>query len=258
MAHHSQGALRALGKEFHDWNRLGAAPRLWWRDDDAHGDSPQLRRLCDLLAAEPLVLAVIPGLLKESLVRGLEAYSEIGVVQHGWKHVNYAPPDLWPSEYPGHRDRAEVTRELGEGQNILRRAFPTRFRPVLAPPWNTLAGWIYRHARSLGFCAVSRGKARHPLFGQGSTRELNAEVDICDWSHEGQFIGADRLAALLAASLKARREAAAWDEPIGINSHHMQIATDDFAVLRDFLALFREAGAVWAKPQTLFPDAAGP
>lgn len=254
-ARHFQGALRTLDDELGAWNRLGVSPRLWWRDDDAHRDSAQLRRLCDLLAAETLALAVIPGLLADSLVRRLDDYPEIGVIQHGWRHVNYAPPDVWPSEYPGRRDRAEVLRELREGQDVLRRAFPTHFRPALAPPWNTLAGWIFLDAQRLGFSAVSRGATRHPLSGQGAAREINAEIDICDWSRDGGFIGADRLAAALAAALKGRREAAAFDEPLGINSHHMQIARDDFAVLRAFLARFREAGAVWAKPPTLFPDA---
>jgi hypothetical protein len=249
--------LRALDQELQLWHRHGAAPQVWWRDDDAHSDSSHLHRLCDFLATETLVLAVIPGLVTDSLVRRLDGYPEVGVIQHGWKHVNYAEPDVWPSEYPWHRDRVEVALELRKGRSLLASAFPKQFHPILTPPWNTVAGWIFLHARSLGYCALSKGAAPHPLSGQSSTREVDAEIDICDWSREAQFIGAERLATALAAALRKRRQAAAWEEPIGINSHHMQIAADDFVILRCILTLLKQAGAVWQTPSTLFADAAG-
>ena len=244
-------ALEAVSDELRIWRRHGAAPQLWWRDDDAHVESPQLVRLCELLAGETLVLAVIPGLLTDGLVRMLEGRPQVSVAQHGWKHINHAPPDVWPCEFPGGRDRAEVERELREGREVLRRAFGPRFLPMLAPPWNTLAGWVFRKSREFGYSALSLGRMRHPFSGRGYAREVNAEIDIGDWNREGEFVGAERLGAALLAALRARREAEDWHEPLGVNSHHLRMASEDFDVLGEFVRLFRDAGVVWASPQSL-------
>jgi hypothetical protein len=61
---------------------VGATPRLWWRDDDAYCKNASLQRLCGLLSRETLVLAVVPGQLRDDLVQSLEKWQRVAVVRN--------------------------------------------------------------------------------------------------------------------------------------------------------------------------------
>ena len=245
--------LQALDEELRAWVGIGAQPQLWWRDDDAYRDSEPLLQLRELLEQEMLVLAIVPGRLQDNLVRSLEDSPTVAIVQHGWKHLNHAAAGALPSEYPPERRRTEIEDELALGQRILLHAFQTRFQRVFVPPWHRCAAWILRESPSLGFFGVSTQAPPFPLLRHGYTGEINIEIDLSDWTLEGQFVGADRVASQIAKALRLRREWSRWEAPIGILSHHQRLVRDDFRALRDVIALLRYHGVRWISSESLFP-----
>lgn len=253
MEHDLRTALQTVDEELRAWAKVGTVPTLWWRDDDAHRESEALQLLRELLSEEALLLAVVPGLLQESLVRSLSDCPTIAIVQHGWKHVNHAAGGAPPSEYPPERGRAEIKNELTLGQRVLQEIFPTGFHRVLVPPWHRCAVWILQEAAALGFDGVSLQAPPFPLLHRGYPGEANVEIDISDWTLNGQFVGAGQFAAQIVRALKLRREWSAFDFPIGILSHHERATRDDFRSLREFIALLRHHGVRWASPSSLFP-----
>ena len=247
-------ALHAVDQELREWARVDAVPQLWWRDDDAHKESEALQQLRELLSAETLLLAVVPGLLQESLVQALsDCRPTIAIIQHGWKHLNHAAAGNPPSEYPPQRGRLEIENELSSGQRVLTESFPNRFHRVFVPPWHRCAIWILKEAPALGFDGVSGQAPPFPLLRHGYPGETNIEIDISDWTLNGRFVGAGQFASQIVKALKLRREWAALDVPIGILSHHERVTRDDFHSLREFIALFRHHGVQWARPSSLFP-----
>jgi hypothetical protein len=248
-----QTALHIVDEELRAWATIGAVPHFWWRDDDAHQESGALQLLRELLSEETLLLAVVPGLLQESLVRSMNNCPKIAIIQHGWMHLNHAAAGAPPSEYPDERERTEIENELSSGQRVLLDAFPKRFHPVFVPPWHRCAVWILREARSLGFDGVSGQAPPFPLLRHGYPGERNIEIDLSDWTTNGQFVGADRFAARIVKALKLRREWSAFDAPIGVLSHHERITREDFRSLRELIAVLRLHGVQWESPTSLFP-----
>jgi hypothetical protein len=246
-------ALRALAEELRIWSRMERKARFWWRDDDACRGSRELKSLLAMLKTECVFLAVVPGLLRHDLVRMIESEAHVCVLQHGWKHTNHAMAKCASSEFPDHRPADVVVCELQAGQAILADSFPNRSRPILVPPWHRCAHWILRDAVQLGFSGVSLGSPPFPLLTRGYHCETNTEIDLCDWSRNGAFIGIARLEVLLVRALKLRRESAQQNVAVGILSHHALMTTSDFASLSVFLQLLRVHDAQWADGQTLFP-----
>ena len=84
--------MRSLGLQLEllRWRAADKRARLWWRDDDASGTSPQLSRLLQLsqASAVPLTLAVIPAGDMAALSKSLPAGGQLSVVQHGVDHHN--------------------------------------------------------------------------------------------------------------------------------------------------------------------------
>ncbi|HMN78581.1 MAG TPA: hypothetical protein PKA20_01505 [Burkholderiaceae bacterium] len=246
-------AFIRLDSELRAWRALGVAPKLWWRDDDAHRDSAQLQQLRQLLAAETLLLAVVPGLLNDDLVRSLQGDRRVGVAQHGWKHLNHAAPGCHPSEYPASRERGQVEQELAAGQRILADAFPTNFHRVFVPPWHSCVPWVLQEAVNLGFDGVSVAAPPLPLQAHGYPGEANIEIDVSDWSRGGRFIGASRFSTSVVKALRVRRERSAFDVPLGILSHHACLSDEDFGCLRQFIEVMRKRGVRWERLGALFP-----
>src|SRR5882762_5252455 len=91
-----------LERELDAWGGNGQVATLWWRDDDAVRMTPALSRLLTAAAGTPLALAVIPGRLVEhhapELMQHLATHRNLRVLQHGWMHVNHAPPEAKKAE----------------------------------------------------------------------------------------------------------------------------------------------------------------
>lgn len=254
MVRSKHTAWHALAAELAAWASADATPQIWWRDDDAFRETAPLRRLRELLSQETLVLAVVPGRLQDDLVRSLETWPRVAVIQHGWKHQNHAEAGAPPSEYPPDRLQTEVEDELARGRLTLIDAFQARFHPVFVPPWHRCAPWILHKARALGFERVSGQAPPFPLLGHGYPGEVNIEIDISDWTREGRFVGAGRLASQICRSLRLRREWSAWDAPVGILSHHQRLVHEDFQLLAELIAHLRGHGVHWVSADWLFPS----
>ena len=230
-------ALQALDDELYVWSRMGHRPCFWWRDDDACRDSLALQSLRRLLDREFLFLAVVPGMRSDDLVRTIQPGAPVCVLQHGWMHKNHAASGKDPSEFPRERPAEAITRELRAGQEILSGTFPGTFHRVFVPPWHRCADWVLKRATQLGFDNVSLESPPFPLVTRGYPGETNVEIDLCDWTRGGSFIGDERLADLVFRALKLRREWHQQQAPVGILAQHALVTTDRIRSLSALLKL---------------------
>ncbi len=213
-------ALGTLSRELDLWADQGLQARFWWRDDDAEDASPALARLL-LLRAKfglPLAVAVIPAAATLALAGQLAGEVETVVLQHGWDHHNHASPGQPKAELAPLRDKAEVERQLGEGQAHLKYLFGDVALPVLVPPFNALAPGLVGAVKANGFRYVS-------LLGdfQGlGMANRNVHVDLIDWP-AGRAEAPDRIARQAVAALRLRRFGLVErSAPIGIMTHHLR------------------------------------
>src|SRR5260370_21390135 len=122
-----------LVAELDRWGVAGRVADLWWRDDDAVTETPQLDDLLRLTGEVPVALAVIPALARPELANALSSTPRIAVLQHGWRHANRAEHGK-KSEYPEGRSLAVVGAEIAAGRARLNAMFVPRALPVLVPP----------------------------------------------------------------------------------------------------------------------------
>src|SRR5262245_22223128 len=112
-----------LARECDAWADAGRKVELWWRDDDAIADTPQLRRLLALTHVPrlhvPLALAVIPSGLEPSLAALLADRDGVSVLQHGFDHRNRAAAGAKKSEFPADRRWEEIAADLVRGRDRL-------------------------------------------------------------------------------------------------------------------------------------------
>ena len=209
-----------LSQELDLWARRGRTARFWWRDDDATGDSPALRRLLALKdhCGIPLAIAVVPSGLRDDLEYRLDGSPDIRVLQHGWDHANHAAPGRPKAELAQGRDPGAVEAELREGTQRLRDCFGARFLPVLVPPFNALAHSLAGAVTAAGFSFVSvEGDFAGP-----SLPCRNVQVDPIDW-HRRQAKEPALLVRQALGALRLRRFGLlAAGSPIGIVTHHLQ------------------------------------
>lgn len=252
-----------LARECDAWAAQGRAVELWWRDDDAVGDTPELRRLLALAAGRaPLALAVIPARLEPSLAGALAGVSgEIAALQHGFDHQNRAAPGAKKSEFPAARPRPEVTEALARGRRRLSEALGARFLPVLTPPWNRFDPTHLPLLGDLGFRGISSYLARPAPEAAPGIRRVNTHVDVVDWraALEGgrrRFLGTGPALGLLAAHLAAKRSGMADVlEPTGLLTHHLVHDTETWSFLGDLLDwCAARPGITWRGAADLFPE----
>ncbi|NEJ72766.1 polysaccharide deacetylase family protein [Rhizobium phaseoli] len=225
-----------LRRELDRWQAAGRVARFWLRDDDAIEPTPALETLLALTDENkiPLTLAVIPGLTGEALAVRLAEEAGVSVAVHGWSHTNHARPEGKKQELGGDRPAAVMLGELGEGLRLLQQLYPTRFLPVLVPPWNRIDAGLIPALPGLGFAALSvYGRAKQ----DGPVPLLNTHVDIIDWHGTRGGRNEAELVAELVAELDARF--AGSDEPIGVLSHHL---VHDAAAWNFLSALFAATG----------------
>lgn len=157
----------------------GRVADLWLRDDDATQPTSALDRLLALSQtyAVPMTLAVIPEPTGEALAKKLSGTTDIDIAVHGWAHKNHAGPDEKKRELGLHRDKEIVLRELEAGFSKLRALHPSRFVPMLVPPWNRIDQDIIDGLNDIGFTALS-------VYGpekESPITLLNTHIDVIDW-----------------------------------------------------------------------------
>ena len=193
----------------------GEAIRFWWRNDDAGRADRALVRLLELADRSrfPLALAVVPAWLEAEAQAWIAASGWVTVLQHGFAHVDHAPPGAKPVELGG-REPEAILDELGRGLTILRDAFGATFLAVLAPPWNRLDEHVVDGLSETGFRGLSTFGSRGFAEPSPGLVRVNSHLDPIDWRGSRLFVGESEALAWLCRSLEL-------EEPIGILTHHL-------------------------------------
>jgi peptidoglycan/xylan/chitin deacetylase (PgdA/CDA1 family) len=251
-----------LAHELDAWEALGSRATLWWRDDDACGDSPALRRLLDIARdyRVPIAVAAIPASADATLVDAIASCDEASVVQHGYAHCNHACAGERSSELGSQRGLRERLDELSRGRERLVESFGPRFTPILVPPWNRIGDDLLAHVPGAGFRGVSRFGPRAMPSPAAGLREVNTHVDPIAWRRGREFIGVEAAIARLVAHLRARREHRCdADEPTGLLTHHLVLAGDAWDFLDNLYARTRDhRAAAWISVTQSFEARATP
>lgn len=231
-----------LDQELSRWSASGRVATLWWRDDDAVAASPALDTLLDLSSASGVgvTLAVIPAGAQTALAERIATLPRVGVVQHGFAHINHEPVGEKASEFGEGRGEAVLRDELAAGLARLRELFRERLLPAFVPPWNRIGACAVDLLPGLGLQALSTYRARSARAPRTGLLQVNCHADVMDWRGTRGFIGTGKVLADIVEHLVARREAAVdADEPTGILTHHL--AHDD-ACWRFMQALLERTG----------------
>lgn len=221
---------------------------FWWRDDDTEDETPALDRLLDLAARHnlPLALAVVPKRATEALAARLKREPHVFVLQHGWRHRNYAPEGEKKVELGAHRPADAVLDELSRGFDRLRTRFPEKFLPVLVPPWNRVADEVRDQRRLTGLIGLSTIGPAEPQLRHC----VNVHIDVLDWKPPRPMTP-PRVYAQFCT--EAERRLAGSDEPIGLMTHHLVQEEPSWALLDDLTSLIARHPAVsWPPIAELF------
>lgn len=244
-----------LRQELAHWSEAGRKAQLWLRDDDAVEPTDALDKLLAVTSARliPLTIAVIPAFTGEALAARLSDEKGVCVAVHGWSHRNFAEPDEKKQELGRHRPVEIVHRELRDGYALLERLHPTRFIPMLVPPWNRIDGGLVPGLPALGFEVLS-------IYGwpksNGPLPQLNTHLDIMDWHGTGGGRETVDLARELTGHLAERRKGN--DEPIGVLSHHLVHDENAWSFLTGLFALTATHPAVqWISSADVLKREAG-
>lgn len=204
------------------WHQAGRAATLWWRDDDAASADLRLDRLLAIAGEVPVTLAVIPGAADSGLADCLAQSSQnIGVVQHGWRHIDRAAGGK-KSEFPAGRARDAVASDLARGRLRLTELFGSRALAVLAPPWNRLGEEFLSLLPACGIAALSLIEPRRAAWPVPGVFQANVQVDLVAWAGDRGFVGEETALRGLVARLRARRAGEVdREEPTGILTHHL-------------------------------------
>jgi hypothetical protein len=249
-------AWQALPDELDRWATAGRPATLWWRDDDAAEVTPALDRLLALAAAGgvPLALAVVPGRLSPALATRLASCESVGVLQHGWRHINHAGKGEGGWELGDHRPLAEVMEELTAGRERLAAAFGERFLPVLAPPWNQIAPRVVEALPAAGFTGLSTFRARAAAAPAPGLVQVNGHCDPIRWKGGARFAGTAKALADLTGHLRDRLLGEADpDEPTGLVTHHLALDEPAWAFVTELLRrATAHPAALWQSASEIF------
>jgi len=242
------------------WSRAGVVAGLWWRDDDAAAPCAALERLTRLGADHGAAcgLAVIPARIEPGLRDHVLAAPGLLVLQHGYAHVNHAPPGNGAWELGPHRPAAEVLSELRAGMRTLGDLFGERFVPAVVPPWNRMDPALLALLPGLGYRGVS-AEAGADAPAPPGLRRADAHCDLLTWKHgPARFAGLEKCVTSIAEHLKEKRSGRMNpDEPTGVLTHHLEMDEDAWGFMDDLLSATRShPAAVWMSPADIWPPAA--
>jgi hypothetical protein len=241
-----------LVNELDRWGLAGRVANLWWRDDDAVTQTPQLDDLLRLAGEVPIALAVIPALARLELAAALHGRPLVAVMQHGWQHANRARHGK-NSEYPEGRSAAAVAAEIGAGQARLKALFGPRALPALAPPWNRFAGEFLPLLCANGVAGISTMVSPSGAALPPGLTVIDVHVDLVAWHGDRGFIGEAAALGGLVGHLRASRLGdAETPGPIGILTHHLVMDGPTAAFLDRLIELIGAHEAVhWANAAEL-------
>ena len=236
-----------------DWSPLDAelaiwrAERLdlpiWWRDDDATGQTPALARLQGLAEklAMPVHLAVIPKHADASLAAVCASGILIPVV-HGWAHENHAPAGAKKAEFCNARKGLE--EEAAAGLARLEAIFDEQLCRIFVPPWNRIDAGLTTRLADLGYLGVSTYTPRRDRWAAPGLVQINTHIDPIDWRGGGGLVPAERQIINIVNILRDRRHGNTdRAEPLGLLTHHLVHDAAIWAFSEACLGRLLEGGA---------------
>jgi predicted deacetylase len=224
-----------LGPELARWKAAGHAPAFWWRDDDARRVTPALDRLLGLSVRfeAPITIAAVPDGDIAVLVKTCRILPGVELAIHGFRHENRAPPG-WPSGEVNDLDRlADVMSDLGTAIDMFRRAGVTP--RLFVPPWNNAHPVLKQALRLRGLSLSCYGEMR----SEAEPGRVDAHLDVMRWKPQARFRGALRFLLRARRLLAERRAKGAWDQPLGLLTHHLDHDESAWAFLEAFLPVAR-------------------
>lgn len=230
---------------------MTASKLLWWRDDDAIEDGPELRRIIELSARwdVPLALAVIPALAKSSLVE-IGQEPKIDFLVHGFAHENHAPNGERKAEFTSGMDLGGLRRMLSDGHTRLKRLVPKAL-PVFVPPWNRFPSEHLRELEAAAYSGFSAWGSETGWRYNGGIRIANTHLDLIDWKGGASPKPIERLLSEFHNLCWATDRAA--NAPIGILTHHKQMPGEAFGHLEEFFRyVARQPDFVWTSARSIF------
>ena len=168
-------------------------------------------------------LAAIPEHLTEAGQSRILAADCAYVTQHGFAHIDHAPPGEGSWELGAHRPVPVILGELAEGKARLERAFGDRFIPILTPPWGRIAPEVAARLPDIGMHCVSLTTARSARFLAPHLLEISVCCDPINWRGGAHFAGSEKPMRHLIEHLRHRRLSANGDsdEPSALLTHHL-------------------------------------
>ena len=209
-------ALMRLNHELAIWRRAWHVPILWWRDDDSREPTWRLDRLLEIRRDLPLTLAVIPDVDLSPLANRLAAAANVNVAQHGVDHTNKLAPGGPRSEFAASATQQAIDTAVAAGRARMAAAGlpPLTF----VPPWNEPSDRLITAIAEAKYNSYSIGVNGH---ARGGLKHIGAQVDILRWKDKPHFKGRRRVFDAIREQLEARRKRGAFDEPLGILTHHL-------------------------------------
>ncbi len=245
-----------LTDELDRWGQAGRTATFWWRDDDAASPTPALETLLRLAQDGPkLALAVIPAQLEADAIP-LIARAHCTVVQHGFAHLNHAPPGEKAGEFPASRLLTDRLFDLSEGHDTLEAAFGAAFLPVFVPPWNRIGADFVPLLPGQGLTGLSTFNQVPESLPRPSIpglRWVNCHCDPIAWKQGRVFRGDGFAIGELVRHLTARRLGTVTEEPTGLLTHHLvhDAAMNEF-LTRVFATTRAHPAVRWLTPEEVF------
>ncbi len=242
-----EDALRKVGDG-------GGCIRFWWRDDDAIAATQELDRLIRVANdfGAPLLLAVIPKFVEDSLADCLETEAGVCVGVHGYAHVNHAPTGEKKQELGDHRPLTEVLGELEAGRTRLCQRFGESFVDVLVPPWNRVSRNVQAALVNVGFSGLSCYGSEKKYSGLPGLAVANTHIDPVDWHGSRSLSDPERLIESI-AKLVAITPNGSEGIPLGLLTHHLVHDEALWNFVMGFCETLAESpNAAWCDPAKLF------
>ena len=243
--------LSDLNEELDQWSDAGLEAAVWWRDDDAGADGPQLNRLLEIatVAGAIVHLAAIPERMTQTGKTRILAADGARVIQHGFSHFDHAPPGEGSWELGSHRPILVTLGELAEGKARLERAFGDRFIPVVTPPWGRIAPEVAERLPDIGVHCVSLTTARAAKYRAPNLLEISICCDPINWRGGAHLATLEKPMRHFVEHLRHRRQCLLsgkgdGDEPSGLLSHHLDHDAEIWAFVETLVSALSAHPAV--------------
>ncbi|KAB0269746.1 glycosyltransferase [Microvirga brassicacearum] len=252
-----------------DWSPLDTAidrsrdrchePVMWWRDDDAVRETPQLDRLLQLANRYKagLAVAAVPRRVEPSLERALRDEERVSILVHGYTHANHAPTGKKKAEFDAERDLDAMEAEVRTGLRDLGRVFGDRLLRVLVPPWNRIPPALLPRLAGAGYVGLSTFRDRPAPQPAPGLVQINTHIDPIEWHGTRSLGNVPALVAALAGAIDRRASPVGDGEPIGLLTHHLVHDECIWAFCEELLLFLARKQLHFAPVRKLFCDKSG-